>query len=160
MLNWYNGFSPIERNKKLQVSKRLVSKGALSPATGPCAICGDPDVAVEYHDEDYGEPYIWTEPALFALCRNCHRDKLHKRFWRHSAWQAFIAHVRRGGYARDLKNPAIKREVSACQQAIEHGETYILRQLRPYSRTTGLEWFANLRMDPESLTDISARPRP
>lgn len=156
----YNGYSAREREVKFRELKRLVARGELLPASGPCALCGDPEVPVEYHDEDYGEPFIWGPPALLALCRHCHRDKLHKRFWRHAAWQAFVAHVRRGGYARDLKDPAIKKEVAQYRAAIEQGKHFELRMLRPYSGTVGREWFASLRMDPESLTDPKARPRP
>ncbi|SFM43278.1 hypothetical protein SAMN05421863_102843 [Nitrosomonas communis] len=159
--SWYNGYSPAERDKKSRELKRLIAKGVLLPASGPCALCGDPDnVPVEYHDEDYGEPFSWEAPVLLCLCRNCHRDKLHKRFWRHSAWFAFIAHIRRGGYARDLKNRSIKNEVKAYQVALERGELITLKKLRPYKRKIGEEWFANLRMDAESLCDPSARPRP
>jgi hypothetical protein len=140
--------------------KRLIAKGEMPPAAPPCMLCGDPDVAVEYHDEDYGEPYIWEPPALLCLCRHCHRDKLHKRFWRHSAWLAYLAHIRRGGYARDLKGKNIQKELKTCQAAIERGESFSLALLRPYTREPGKEWFANLRMDPESLSDASARPRP
>lgn len=158
--SWYNGYSSKERDAKFRVLKRLVAKGELPSASGPCMLCGDPDVAVEYHDEDYSEPYIWEPPALLSLCRHCHRDKLHKRFWRHSAWKAFIMHVRRGGYARDLKEKSIKKELEACRIAIENGEPFTLPDLRPYNQEVGAEWFANLRMDPESLSDPSARPRP
>lgn len=157
--SWYNGYSPKERDVKFKVLKRLVAKGELSPASGPCMLCGDPDVPVEYHDEDYGEPFIWEPPALLCLCRHCHRDKLHNRFWRHSAWHTFIAHVRRGGYARDLKDPKIKKELEAARAAIERGESMSLSALRPYTRTAGDEWFATLRMDPGSLSDPTARPR-
>ncbi len=158
--SWYHGYSPKERTYKFKILKQLTAKGDLPVASGPCALCGDPDVPVEYHDEDYGEPFIWHEPAVFALCRHCHRDKLHKRFWRHAAWNAFIAHVRRGGYARELKEPCIKKEIAAYRAAIDPGEVFALRELRPYKRIVAKEWFANLRMDPESLSDPTARPRP
>jgi hypothetical protein len=157
--SWYNGYSAGDRDAKFKILKSLIRKGELPPATGPCMLCGDPDVKIEYHDEDYGEPYLWEPPALLALCRNCHRDKLHKRFSRHSAWHAFIAHVRRGGYARDIKDKAIKKEVDAYRAAIDKGESISLGQLRPYNRKIGDEWFADLRMDLESLADPSARPR-
>lgn len=157
--SWYNGYSAKERDIKFKVLKRLIAKGELPAAPGPCMLCGDPDVAVEYHDEDYGEPFFWEPPALLSLCRHCHRDKLHKRFWRHSAWYAYVAHIRRGGYARDLKDKDVKKELTACASAIERGEPFALRPLRPYTRTAGAEWFANLRMDPESLSDPLARPR-
>jgi|SRR5882672_6040809 len=158
---WYNGYNPKKRKDNFKELKRLVAIGELAAASGPCALCGDPDVPVEYHNEDYGiAPFIGVEPALFALCRNCHRDKLHKRFWRHSAWRAYIAHVRRGGYARDLKEKSIKKEIEAFRIAIERGESPALPELRPYTRKIGSEWFANLRMDPESRSDPTARPRP
>tara|TARA_R110002073_G_scaffold147222_4_gene299968 strand:- start:199 stop:687 length:489 start_codon:yes stop_codon:yes gene_type:complete len=158
--SWYNGYSPKERDKKYKILMRLIAKGELPTASGPCALCGDPDVPVEYHDEDYGEPFIWEAPALLCLCRNCHRDKLHKRFGRQTAWWAYIAHIRRGGYARDIKDPVIKKEMKDYRVAIDRGEQTTLRELRPYSHTIGQEWFSNLRMDPESLSDPSARPRP
>lgn len=158
--SWYNGYSPKERDAKFRVLKRLIAKGEHPPATGPCMLCKDPDVPVEYHDEDYGEPFIWNPPALLCLCRHCHRDKLHKRFWRHSAWVAYLAHIRRGGYARDLKDPRIRKELEDYRAAVERGETLSLPSLRPYSGDVGKEWFVNLRMDPESLSDPSAKPRP
>jgi hypothetical protein len=156
---WYN--SPKERKDNFKELKRRVATHEIDEASGPCALCGDPDVPVEYHNEDYGiAPFIGVEPALFSLCRNCHSDKLHKRFWRHSAWRAFVAHIRRGGYARDLKDQIVKKELEAFRVANERGEFPTLRELRPYKGTPGLEWFANLRMDSESLSDLSARPRP
>ena len=158
--SWYNGYSPQEREYKLTVLKSLIAKGELPPAAGSCALCGDPEVPVEYHDEDYGEPFIWVPPAMFALCRDCHRDKLHGRFWRHSAWQAFLAHVRRGGYARDLKeDPLILQELDAYRASLARCEPTALKQLRSYTKTPGTEWFATLRMDIESRTDPKARIR-
>lgn len=147
---WYNGYSPKERDVKWKALKRAVAKGALQPASGPCALCGDPEVPVEYHSEDYAAEFRWSPPAMYALCRHCHRTKLHKRFGRASGWLAFLAHVRRGGYAQDLKDPVIKKEVQACASAIERGETPALRPLRLYASAIGEEWFANLRLDAES----------
>ena len=115
----------------------------------------DPDVAVEYHDEDYAKPYIWTKPALLCLCRHCHRYKLHKRFKNVNSWNIFLAHIRRGGYARDLKDTEIKKEL----KEFEKGTIKNLKLLRKYNQNVGSEWFANIRMDIESLQDPSARPR-
>ena len=158
--SWYNGYSPEERNEKFKVLKRLLKTGAVGAALGPCALCGDPEVPVEYHSEDYAAPFLWNPPAMYALCRNCHRDKLHKRFGSLSSWNAFLAHVRRGGYARELvKDPNIKAEVQAYRAAIEQGQHGSLRPLRRYAATVGQEWFAHLRMDLGSLTDSTARPR-
>jgi hypothetical protein len=157
---WYNGYSWKEREAKLQELKRLIARGELLPASGPCDLCGDPDVPVEYHDEDYSKPYMWKPPALFALCRNCHRHKLHRRFLHPASWQAFLAHVRRGGYARDLKNPAIKREVMEYQSAVKRGEKVSLKELRPHIQSPGEEWFAALSVDPVTISPEGPRPRP
>src|SRR3982751_6604015 len=96
---WYNGYDWNERYAKLRALNRRIRAGDSRAPTGPCQLCNDPEVAVEYHDEDYSQPYLWEPPALYALCRHCHRHKLHKRFSRPYAWRAFLVHVRRGGYA-------------------------------------------------------------
>lgn len=160
MDSWYNGYSAQERDKKFRNYKAIAKQGEIPSPTGPCALCNDPEAQVEYHDEDYSEPYIWEPPALLTLCRHCHRNKLHKRFHDVAGWRAFIAHVRRGGYARDLQDKAIKDEVRRCKLAILAGEPFVLRSLRPYAGTVDQEWFANLRLDPQSLNDPVARPRP
>jgi hypothetical protein len=170
---WYNGYSWTERAAKLKELYRKIARKEVAPPTGPCDLCGDPEVKVEHHDEDYSVPYIWSKPALFCLCRNCHRDKLHKRFARPQTWFVFLAHVRRGGYARDLVKPkdlsnspllneykAITKELKAYKVALESGRPSELRQLRPYLGVVGEEWFARVSMDAASLTGPSARPRP
>ena len=150
---WYNGFCWRERNRKLDHYKRKLKRREVAEPSGCCAICGDPDAELEYHDEDCSEPYIWTEPAAYGLCRHCHVHKLHKRFVSPSRWFAFLAHVRRGGYTRDLRDDSnVKKEVQDYQRAIECGAPFPLRPLRPYTRTVGEEWFARLTMDPKSLT--------
>lgn len=153
-MGWYNGYNPAERNEKFREMKRKIVIGELSPPSGPCALCGDPDSDVEYHDEDYGIPYQWSEPSAYVLCRHCHRQKLHTRYSRPVVWQAYLAHVRRGGYARDLEDPLIKREFVSCCNALKHGQAFLLRNLRPYTRNIGEEWFASLRLNRESERSI------
>ena len=159
LVGWYNGYSPYERAINLKITKRLLASGELVRAQGPCDLCNDPSVPVEYHSEDYALPVRCAPPAAYALCRNCHRDKLHNRFKRPGLWMAFLAHVRRGGYARDLKAPAIRREFQALRRAQASGKPFALVQMRPYARISGKEWFAHLRMDIVSLGDPMARPR-
>ena len=50
--SWYNGYSPQERDAKYRELQKLIKMGQLSLPKGPCDLCGDPEVAVEYHDED------------------------------------------------------------------------------------------------------------
>lgn len=158
-LGWYNGYSPQERIELFKVYKRLLATGDLAPPAGPCELCGDPDTPVESHSEDYAMPYRWSPPAAYSLCPHCHRHKLHQRFHRPELWVAFLAHVRRGGYASDLKNPFIRIEFEYYRWTMKDGRSAVLRQLRPYTRTPDKEWFAQLRMDPESRRDRNARPR-
>lgn len=156
---WYNGYSPRERARYIKATKRLIATGQIAPALGPCNMCGDPEAPVEYHSEDYAEPYRWSPPATYVLCLHCHRDKLHKRFRRPELWAAFLAHVRRGGYARDLKNPVVRLEFEYYRRAAQHDKPASLHPLRPYAKAPGTEWFAHLRMDITSLRDPKARPR-
>lgn len=157
--NWYNGYSPEERDAKLKVANEKLASGELPEASGPCMLCNDPDVPVEYHSEDYGQPFVWGPPGVYTLCKSCHRFRIHTRFRHPDVWQAYLAHVRRGGYARDLRDPAIAAEFKAYRLAIKRGEPAELNPLRPYAPTPGAEWFANLRLDKESLTDPAARLR-
>lgn len=157
--SWYNGYSPAERRAKLQALKRLAAIGEVPPPSGPCHLCSDAGVVVEYHSEDYAAPFLWTPPAAYVLCQHCHRQKLHKRFAKPDLWAAFLAHVRRGGYASDLKKPEVKREVERAQAAIRKGEKPSLASLRPYSRVAGGEWFGALTLDPRSLENQENRPR-
>lgn len=158
--NWYNGYSPEEREAKLGVANEKIARGELPEAAGPCMLCNDPDTPVEYHSEDYSTPYVWGPPGVYTLCKSCHRFRIHTRFRFPDVWDAYLAHVRRGGYASDLKDPEIAAEFKAYRLAIKRGEPAELKQLRPYAPTPGSEWFAHLRMDKESLTDPAARPRP
>jgi hypothetical protein len=157
--NWYAGFSPNERSDHLKAQKSLIAAGDLAPASGPCGICGDPDSPVEYHSEDYAQPYCWTPPAAYALCAYCHRHQLHRRFWRPDHWTAYLAHVRRGGYARDLENPTVRIEFEYFRWAVRRGRSAKLYPLRPYAAIPGTEWFARLTMSVQSLRDPAARPR-
>ena len=152
---WYNGYSWKEREDKF---KKQTSTGQI--AVGPCALCGDPDAKVEYHEEDYSQPYSWDAPAAYCVCRHCHLHKIHSRFTHPIAWTAFLAHVRRGGYASDLIKPDVKIEVEALKSALKKGERIALATLRPYKGHAGDEWFSLLTLDRGSLTSPSSRPRP
>jgi hypothetical protein len=162
--NYYNGYSWDERWAKEMVMNRLIARGEVPKASGQCTMCGDRDAKVEYHGEDYGLPYIWTEPATYILCQHCHRQRLHRRFDRPFHWLAYLAHIRRGGYGSDLKtvpsDPAVKAEFAAYVDALKNGQPFDLLALRPYDKEPGLEWFAGLTMDPASLKSPPFRCRP
>lgn len=146
-MNSYNGFSGRQRQASLRAMHRDLASGAAMPPQGPCQLCGDPDVAVEYHSEDYSEPFSYTPPATYALCRHCHRSRLHKRFENPLGWETFKAHVRRGGYARDTRLHRVKKELSRYQKALEAGERLSLERLRERA-PDGDDWWEVLSTVP------------
>ena len=155
MSGYYNGYSSRERNAKYRQLIKAIQEGEFPPSTGPCEICSDPDVPTEYHSEDYSFPYDFVE---YSLCRACHRTWFHKRFSKPFAWEAFKAHVKRGGYASDTKKYKIKKQILNYQKALESGDEMTL----PYLRDrifTGDEWWAHVSLDPESLEAFDARTR-
>ena len=62
-------------------------------------------------------------------------------------------------FVRDLKDKLIAKELKNYVKATKEGVEFKLSGLRTYAAKTGEEWFANIRMDRESLTDREARPR-
>lgn len=125
---------------------------------GPCQLCGNPDCPVEPHSEDYSEPYLWDNPAEYALCKTCH-SRLHKRFKSPNGWAAYKAHLRRGGYGSDLKPGATAREVSNLAKALEAGRPFPLPPLPREKKLTGAKWWEHLSVDVRTLMDPAARPR-
>lgn len=81
-MQWYNGFSPEERIAKSDALKAALRKGTVPLPRGNCALCGEASDDLEYHSEDYAKEYRWTPPAMYVLCRHCHRQKIHIRFRR------------------------------------------------------------------------------
>lgn len=156
----YNGYSETERRAKGEERARLLRAGALPEHPSACMLCGDPDVPVEAHSEDYSVPYLWDPPAVYWLCVHCHRHKLHRRFLSPDTWRAFLAHVRRGGYASDLHDPAIAKEIAAYREALKNERLFELRALRPRPDMRDVEWWDALTMNKASLNDRRARPRP
>jgi hypothetical protein len=140
----YNGFSGKERAANGAALRRAIEAGTVPVPAGSCSICGDPSAKLEYHSEDYSKPYSWSPPAAYLVCIACHRNKLHKRFGNPDMWEAFKAHVRRGGYASDLKQPEVARELKQYIAALRSGDVLQLRPLRPYPHASGTEWWASL----------------
>lgn len=166
MGNRYNGYAWSERVAKFKDMQRRIASGELTAPEGPCQLCGDPgtperSVTFEYHDEDYSREYSWNIPAAYVLCHDCHITRRHQRFTRPKSWATFLAHVRRGGYASEMKQQSIKSELAKYRKALDAADSLpVLDQLRPYQDISGQEWFARIHMDPASLADGSARPRP
>jgi hypothetical protein len=149
---WYNWFSSSERARKGRDLKRRIRNGEVFPTHGRCALCGDPDVDIEPHSEDYSEPFSWKEPAVYYLCRACHRSYLHKRFGNPNLWRTHLAHVRRGGYWSDRANPVIRGELRRYRTALDRRETPMpLKGLSRKRRFPVKPWWERLTMDRSSI---------
>lgn len=155
-MEYYNGYTPQERNKKLREHHKRFPNRSHPYYRGPCHMCGDPDSPVAPHSEDYSEPYLWYQPAEYALCKTCH-GRIHKRFTSPYAWQAYKLHLRRGGYGSDLKSPGVGRLVSRLAKSLADGQSIPLEPLRAYPPSD--VWWENLTTDPAALTEPRARKR-
>ncbi len=158
-MQFYNGYTPQEREKKLRASYKAYPNRSHPYYQGPCHLCGDPSCAVEPHSEDYSIPYLWERPAEYAVCKCCH-SRLHKRFRSPWAWAAYKIHLQRVGYGSDLKVGSISREVARLAKALETGRPFPLAPLPRDKDLTGDEWWQVLSVDPATLTSPTARPRP
>lgn len=155
-MNPYNGYSGDERLAKLRAQHDREKQGLPRHPPGPCSICNDPNAPLEPHSEDYSKPYLWTPPAEYALCKMCHVHRLHARFRNPVLWEVYKAHVRRGGYSSDLKNPAVAAELAAFRAALQRKEYPRLRMLRP-REFDGKEWWEKLSTDTQYLEDRATR---
>ena len=145
-LAWYNGFSPDERLEMHWAFLDAYEAGRLARPTGPCALCGQSSKPVVYHSEDYGKPYLFSEPATYAICRSGHA-LIHLRFRFPKTWEAFKEHLRHGGSCTAWAKRRRTRQ--------RPGHVEIVRR----AGLTGSEWWEQLTLDPASLTAPWARPR-
>jgi len=158
-VNPYNGYTPKERERKLRASYKVFPDHTHPLYQGSCQVCGDPDTPVEPHTEDYSEPFLWANPAEYSVCKRCH-GRLHKRFSTPHAWSAYKMHLRRGGFGADIKAGAVNNQVKSLTAALEVGKPFLLPPLPRNKVSTGTEWWELLSVDPRTLTDPAARPRP
>lgn len=155
-MDYYNGYTPDERNRKLRALHKAFPNYSHPYYKGPCHMCGDPDSPVAPHGEDYSEPYHWERPAIYALCRTCH-GRLHKRFKSPHSWAAYKLHLLRGGYGSDLKSPPVARLISRLAKSLEQGQPFALPVLR--AAPDPGSWWNTLTTDPSALTASWARIR-
>ena len=131
-------------------TRRRTTSGELPSLSGPCALCGETEGKFQYHSEDYSEPWSWDPPATFVTCKSCH-SRLHKRFDDPLGWEAFKAHIRRGGTSTELQDPTHRDEMLAVRDALRRGDPLPdLPVLRPRVIPPDT-WWQNLSDDPQKL---------
>lgn len=148
-MDWYNGYSPNERNGMGRVLAPSIAKEP------PCAMCGDPKPPkMQTHAEDYSKPYRWLPPATYPLCRRCH-SRLHSRFDAPLRWQSFLQFLRRGWYGREVPSGELNR--------LTHlSDAYPWRELPhdpPMRADANSWWWESLTMDKASLRSAAARAK-
>lgn len=89
-MNSYNGFSPTQRTKALKWFRREQSIGNKPANPECCDICGQTEGHLEWHSEDYSDPFDLGHIGKFGLCYVCHM-MLHCRFKNKQAWEVYGA---------------------------------------------------------------------
>lgn len=155
----YNGYSWAQRIKILRAFQRAGPRLAEQMAREPCGLCGDPARAPhEWHSEDYSEPFSFSQPQSYAMCKPCH-GRLHKRFGRASEeWELFCRFVEAGGYGREFSNALPVATRRAFQTQLAEGQDVVFPPIRP--RVVADDWWRRLTLDPASLEAPWAKPRP
>ncbi len=148
-MDWYNGYSPSERNA---MGRALAPSVAKEP---PCAMCGDPNPPkMQTHAEDYSIPYRWLPPAAYPVCIRCH-SRLHSRFDAPLRWKSFLIFLRRGWYAREVPSEELNRLTRL-------GEAYPWPELPhdpPVRSASNAWWWELLTMDKASQRSPAARAK-
>ena len=148
-MDWYNGYSPNERNAMGRAPAPSVAKEP------PCAMCGDPSPPkMQTHAEDYSKPYRWLPPATYPLCSRCH-SRLHSRFDAPSRWQSFLKFLRRGWYGREVPSVELNR-LTQLNDAYPWSE---LPHDPPMRADANSWWWESLTMDKASLRSPAARAK-
>jgi hypothetical protein len=143
----YNGWTPKERQTLQDALNRLHAQGLHPGTEGPCQLCGDADIRVKPHSEDYSAPYSFKAPAMYAICGSCHWH-LHARFNDPERWAEFLHHVKRGGYGQEFSTPKVMKERKACRKAKLNGWIYKWHLTPGRVIRRGGHWWLKLSMDP------------
>ena len=148
-MEWYNGYSPNERNAMGRAPAPPVAKEP------PCALCDDPTPRkMQTHAEDYSKPYRWLPPAAYPVCTTCH-SRLHSRFDAPARWQSFLKFVRRGWYAREVSS----NELNKLLTLREKYQWSDVPHAPPKRAGANAWWWEALTLDKSSLRSPEARAK-
>lgn len=93
-MNSYNGFSPKQRYKALKWFKEQISQGLRSEKPKCCDICGQPHGFLQFHSENYSEPF-GDHIGEIGLCYICHM-MIHCRFKNPLKWACYKMTLQQG----------------------------------------------------------------
>ena len=89
-MNSYYNFSPADRYRALAWFK---AQGKPPPTS--CSACGEVAGILDWHSEDYSEPYTLDKIGAFSVCYVCHMF-IHCRFGAAAHWREYVQLVDQG----------------------------------------------------------------
>lgn len=90
----YNGFTPEQRYKGLEIVKAAIANGELKPINKcVCAHCGQDKGIRQYHSENYTPENIVKQ--VVPLCWRCHM-MLHSRFKHPKSYEKYKEDIKNG----------------------------------------------------------------
>ena len=92
--NSYNGFTGAQRAKAGKWFREQVKAKHRLPAPAECMACGQTGGLLQWHSEDYSEPF-GPHIGRFGLCYRCHM-MVHCRFRAPGAWERYRRELRLG----------------------------------------------------------------
>jgi hypothetical protein len=101
-MDWYNGFSPREREASGRHLHRMVSSGQWPAHVETCVACSRTDSLLQRHRGDYTRPFSQIDDTIH-LCRRCH-GWVHARLAKPGNWARYRGEVR-AGWRYTGKNP-------------------------------------------------------
>jgi hypothetical protein len=93
-MDWYNGFSPAERDRSGRHSLKMSANGTWPRHPERCVACGRTDGLIQRHVEDYGAILTDRDNSIH-LCRRCHAW-VHARLTKPEKWNEYRKAVREG----------------------------------------------------------------
>lgn len=100
-MNWYNSFSPAQRQAAFNWLKAEYAAGRrVRPVK--CDACGQTQGLIEPHSEDYAGPPYGDHIGAFGLCYRCHM-MIHCRFRSRQAWDLYRQAIREGKQFAPIK---------------------------------------------------------
>jgi hypothetical protein len=100
-MNSYNGYPGSVRDRSARWVRSEIQAGRIPPPA-ECCICSQREGCLQYHAEDYSEPF-GAHLTQFPICLRCH-CVLHTRFRYPVRWTRYLEQLERGAVYPPLQN--------------------------------------------------------
>ncbi len=122
-MNFYNGFSPNQRVKALNWSKAERAAGKRKLKADKCMACGQTHGLIQFHSEDYSEPF-GPHIGAYEFCYRCH-IVLHCRHRNLNGWERYKMLLRFGFSWVPMFTPNFQRiqsTLNGTEKPVSQGE--------------------------------------